>query len=119
MKKIILSLIILGVFSSCQKEEILSKVGMYVETYPVKGRTKINFIDNERLIKMLGEDFWLCEEFKYEIRGNKIIIQDTIYHSYSTLYFRMINKNKFKIGNLYGGPLVPGAPDVKMIFEKE
>ena len=49
-------LIFLGSFCGCRKEEdILSKGGMYIETYPQKGNIKINFINKEKLIIIWDE----------------------------------------------------------------
>lgn len=77
------------------------KPGIYIETDPIKGNNILNFIDDERLLYAKGgiERF---DEFKYKINGYTIeltLVEDsevTTYH-----YFRIIDEQKFEIGNLY------------------
>jgi len=73
LKLIIVLLLLVGSFSCQKKNEYSSlELGIYTETYPVNGRTKINFIDREKLVIIKGEDIKFQDEFKYEICVNAI-----------------------------------------------
>jgi len=121
-------LILAGGFSSCKKKEIESfitpmslQMGIYEELDPVRGRTKISFIDNERLIITkyldLSEEHWNNEEFIYSITDNKIRVSTISSETASEFYFRIISKTKFEIEWLYILPHhVINVPN--MIFEK-
>jgi hypothetical protein len=124
MKKKILKLaalaLLAGTFSCESKEE--TKIpsiesGMYSETYPSQGHTKINVLDKETLEIIKGE---YVDKFKYEILDLSIKItlmeNSPLKEEGTELYFRIISDSKFEIGNLYAS--VPESPVVIMIFEK-
>ncbi|MDR0763068.1 MAG: hypothetical protein LBF01_01040 [Bacteroidales bacterium] len=121
MKKIILQtaailLILAGMMIACGKEETQSlDLGMYVETYPTQGRTRINLIDGEKLV-IIKDEGMQQDEFKYEIDGNTIKLIDIIYQVNIVLYFHRVSNTEFKIENLY--PNIPEAPASYMIFKK-
>jgi hypothetical protein len=83
-----------------ESNEPVLQPGVYVETYPYPGRSKIDFIDNE---KMKIEAFATLR-FKYEIRKNEyaIILDNMDYEGYiSTMFFRVMNNSKFEVTDLY------------------
>ena len=97
---------------SCEKETL--DIGTYIEVSPEKGRTQINFIDNETLV-IIKNNRAHSDKFKYEISGNKIKLT----HSSGTvdeIYFHIINNSKFEIGYLYIN--FPESPVKTMTFEK-
>jgi hypothetical protein len=112
-------------FSACRKEEMLSKVGHYIEVSPIKGNTKINFIDNERLV--LSQNLTMEEKyhthFEYKYKNHKKSIKltwlDASLGNSNYFYFKYKNKNKFEMGSLYIEPAVAIGPPTIMIFEKE
>lgn len=93
------------------------EMGIYSEITPVKGSTKINFVDHERLVIMYGEGK-SHYEYKYELRDDVIRIASIEYpDGWGNLYFRIINNRKFEIGYLHFH--IPEYYPPPMIFEKE
>jgi hypothetical protein len=130
MKKNILTtaiLLILAGMISCGKDKNdneeknpLLDLGIYIETYPTKGRTRIDLIDREKLaiIKDYGNS---SAELYYKIieEENTIIffqLEDPS-DDVGGAYFKVINASKFEISYLYFA-LAYGAPKI-MTFEKE
>jgi hypothetical protein len=131
MKKIILQttaiLLILAGVVACGKEEedipIVLDLGTYIETYPTKGRTRVDLIDREKLaiIKDEGRNI---DEFYYTISDEDNVIDLTLIAdpslgggSVNRFYIKTITSLKFEIENLYPGPYI-GVMQT-MIFEKE
>jgi hypothetical protein len=112
--------VLMGSLVACGKEEMKLDSGLYVETYPVEGRTQINFIDGRKLslFKYVDTDGSVSEHY-YVINEeeDKIRLTLTGYPSRITYhYFKIITDSKFEISNLYFAPAV-GAPII-MTFEK-
>jgi hypothetical protein len=102
-----------------KKEDQLLDLGTYVETNPIEGRTRINFIDGEKLVIIKSEKS--ITEFRYVINEDDDIELTLIADPsmVSKFYFKMINKFKFEIENLYPTSAIGGGKKVIMIFEKE
>jgi len=101
------------------------ETGKYIETNPVKGNHTLNFIDGERLFSakslvLSGSNDIKYDEFKYEIDGYTIKLTPVEYPELPTYhYFRIVDKRKFEIGNIYitnhGGSTIPPI----VYFEKQ
>ena len=125
LKLTVILLILAGSFCSCTKDKTL-ELGLYEEISPVKGRTRINFIDDERLV-MLKRDYdgeftdEFSDEFRYEISGKTISLLH-IYHldnpSLADIKcFHIINSSNFEICNFYP-TAPPEASKSTIIFKK-
>jgi len=127
-----LLLVLAGVNIACKKDDNKPlKMGVYVESYPEKGRTKINFIDENTLV--IREGYYALSTNQIEIGSyntHNYIISETDSTILLTLvedssigtppiYFHIINDSKFKIGYLYVSPAVVGAPRPIMTFERK
>jgi hypothetical protein len=132
MKKIVLKktailLFLAGSLVSCgkEKETQLLDLGIYVETYPIEGRTRVNLIDREKCAIIKSETS--ITEFYYTINYEEEIIELILIADMSLeeemidkLYFKTINSYKFEIENLYPQPLVgSNTPSLIMTFEKK
>ncbi|MDR3339377.1 MAG: hypothetical protein LBT25_04635 [Candidatus Symbiothrix sp.] len=122
MKERILKLaavLLIAGMAACSEEKreipINLKLGMYSETYPNQGRSKINFIDTETL-EIIKVDY--TYKYNYEIRDNVIKLSPIDdYSSERTEHsFRVISDSKFEIGDFYPHPAM-GTSQI-MIFEK-
>jgi hypothetical protein len=118
-----LTLIFLGfflIFSSCKKEAINSPFkGLYTEDSPVSGRTQLNFINNNLLVKTeIGSSYKDTFYYSFSTDTNKIILTPfwTKEFSEQSFDFKKIDDNSFQIENLY--PSIPEAPESYMIFKK-
>jgi hypothetical protein len=120
-------LILTGCFScgkeKGQEEEFLD-LGMYVETYPIQGRTRINFIDREKLAIIRSEDKFI-DEFYYSVNNARDSIYLTLVADPSSgggmvtgFYFKIITASNFEIGYLYSHTM-EGLPPSPITFEKE
>lgn len=117
--KIITLLFLIGILSSCNNDDdnntqVLN--GIYLETSPVSGRSQLNFINGNTVIKS-EPDNSTEDEFTYEIIGNVIILTPT-WNNTTTQEFEIeiMNNSKFEIENLY--PSVGINPTTYMTFEK-
>ena len=125
-KFIAILLALCSCFVSCKnKEEYNSKgkynsleMGVYIETYPINGRTIINFIDQGKLVIIKDEDVRFQDEFYYEICLDTIkltLVQNST--GMDRRYFHIVNNQKFEIENLYMN--LPENTRTNMIFIKE
>jgi len=100
------------------------ETGTYFEPCPVTnpaimGRTKIEFIDHERLAltRYYGKEGSERRVlYKYEINGYTIKLIYELTGGYEINYFRIINRRKFELEYQYGS--TGEIPDPTMIFEK-
>ncbi|PQB07282.1 hypothetical protein BST83_09030 [Polaribacter filamentus] len=117
--KIIALLFLVGIYSSCNNDDDNSPLtlsGIYSETSPVSGRSQLNFINGNTVVKSepnnSNED-----EFNYEIIGNVIKLTPTWYNTTTQEFeIEIMNNSKFEIENLY--PSVGVNPTTYMTFEK-
>ena len=86
------------------------QLGKYTETYPNIGISIIEFVDSETMLikESIGAPSMM---YKYEIRGNSIILTSGIHKS--EMFFRVINNTTLEIdylfitlGNLPGWPIM-------------
>lgn len=118
--KLMTLILILAIFNSCEKdEEINSQTlsGIYMETSPVNGRSQLNFIDENTVIKTEIESS-TEDEYIYELNGNIITLTHVMDSSSTTFEFdiELMNSSEFEIENLY--PSIPENPTTYMTFEK-
>jgi hypothetical protein len=118
-KKVLLAIFILIGMISCNNDddnvsENLS--GIYTETLPTNGRSQLNFINGNTVIKTeSGSTFE--DEFSYELIGNVIKLTPNWDDSIATEFeIQIMNNSKFEIENLY--PSIPENPTTFMTFEK-
>jgi len=117
--KIIILLFLIGIYSSCNNDDdnnTQTLSGIYSETSPVSGRSQLNFINVNTVIKSepnnSNED-----EFTYEIIGNVIKLTPNSDNSTTHEFeIEIMNNSKFEIENLY--PSVGINPTTYMTFEK-
>lgn len=118
MKKFFLLIAIFCmIFNSCKKGNIINIHGLYIETSPVPGRSKLNFIGFNRVIKSEPGSIW-NDTFHYSFSPGKIILNPiwTNQNSPQQFDFKKIDENSFQIENLY--PSIPEAPKSYMIYKK-
>ena len=106
------------------------EMGIYVESYPEKERSKIYFVDENTLVIQKGYYDWSTNQIIYDSLNtfNYVISESdsTIWLTHvelldlvpSLFYFCAINNRKFEIGNLYPGTLIIGTIRPIMTFEK-
>jgi len=117
--KIIVLLFLIGTFSCCNSDDdnnTLVLNGMYSETSPVSGRSQLNFINGNTVIKS-ELDSSTEDEFTYEILGDVIKLTPTWDHTTTQEFeIKIMNNSKFEIENLY--PSVGVTPTTNMTFER-
>ena len=90
--------------------------GIYSETAPVSGRSELNFINENTVIKSEPENS-IEDKFTYEINGNiiklSLIGDDTITQEFEIV---IMSDSKFEIENLYGS--IGMHPKSYMTYEK-
>lgn len=101
-------------------EEPVLQMGTYMETFPNKGCTKIDFIDGEKM--RITYEYCTSETFsylyEYEIRERGISLTNTdITESGFGLFFRVLNDSTFELD--YLGALLGDGRRIIMTFEKE
>lgn len=119
MKQIItfwgLIFILLG---SCKKDTINSKFfGLYTEASPVAGRSQLNFISSNLVVKSEpGSNY--KDTFNYSFSSGKITLTPTWTNQYSPrqLDFKKIDETSFRIEDLY--PRFPESLPGHMIYKK-
>ena len=117
--KLIALLFLIGICSSCNNDDdnnTQTLSGIYSETSPVNGRSQLNFINGNTVIKS-EPDNSNEDEFTYEIIGNVIKLTPT-WDNTTTQEFEIeiMSNSKFEIENLY--PSVGINPTTYMTFEK-
>ena len=104
--------------TSCKKDTAtISVSGLYIENNPVFGRSHLNFITNDLVVKSeTGSNY--KDTFKYLITPGKIQLTPTWTNQYSgqKFDFEKIDDNTIKIENIYLS--IPEAPKSYMIFKK-
>jgi hypothetical protein len=108
------------IFSSCKKDMAPSTLhGLYIEASPIAGRSQLNFINSKIVIKTeTGSSYIDTFYYSFTPDTTKIILTPAWTNEYSgqPLDFEKIDKNSFKIENLY--PSIPESPESYMIFKK-
>jgi len=103
---------------SCKKEtNTISVSGLYTENTPVFGRSQLNFISSNLVVKSeTGISY--KDTFSFSISAGKILFTPTWTTQYSgqQFDFEKIDDNTFKIENLYLS--IPEAPKSYMTFKK-
>jgi len=121
MKKLALvGLIFLFGLISCNKknESPTNLTGTFIETSPIKNRTQIKFLSENKVIINKSPQTGTGDEFTLKITDNSIKLTPTWDNSSSVkLEFEIISDSKFQIENLY--PSIPENPKTYMIFEKK
>ncbi len=117
MKNIILILSVLIMLSSCHKPTALPSLDIYTERSPVSGRTQLEFLSGNMVIKS-EPGYPYRDTFTCQVSGGNIKLTPTWpYQTLATnLGFWVIDDNTLKIDNLYAS--IPEDPKVYMIFKK-
>ncbi len=117
--KIIALLFLIGIYSSCNNDDdnnTQTLSGIYSETSPVSGRSQLNFVNGNTVIKS-EPDNSIEDEFTYEIIGNVIRLTPTLDNTMIQEFeIKIMNNSKFKIENLY--PSIGVNSLTYMTFEK-
>jgi hypothetical protein len=103
---------------SCKKDAGTNSLsGLYTENSPFLGRSQLNFINNNLVVKSDTGGMYK-DTFSYFISTKKITLTPTWTNQYSgqQLDFKKIDNNTFQIQNLYAS--IPEAPESYMIFKK-
>ena len=105
-------------FTSCKKDSSkISVSGIYTEASPVNGRSQLNFISTNLVIKTEpgGSS---RDTFKYSFTSNQILLtpNGTTQYPVQQFDFEKIDETTIKIQNLYPG--IPEGPKTFMIFKK-
>ena len=104
-------------FASCKKNLNGISENLYTESSPVAGRSQLNFINHNLVIKSeTGSSY--KDTFSYSISAGKIQLTPTWTDEYSTQQFdfEKVDDNTIRIENLY--PAVPEDSKTYMIFKK-
>lgn len=113
----ILTLLIL-LLVSCKKDtNTISVRELYTENSPVTGRSQLNFISNNIVVKSeTGSNF--KDTFSFSISTGKILLTPTWTTQYTgqQFDFEKIDKHTITIENLY--PNIPGSPQSYMTYKK-
>lgn len=117
MKQLFFGILLCSLFIACKKDSSSPIYGLYIENSPVNGRSQLNFIHRNLVIKTeTGSSF--ADTFKYSITQTKIVLtpnwasQDPP----QEFDFEKIDDNTIKIQNLY--PSIPEAPKSYMTYKK-
>jgi hypothetical protein len=117
--KIIALLFLIGICSSCNNDDdniTQTLSGIYSETSPVSGRSQLNFINGNTVVKS-EPDNSSEDEFTYEIIENVIKLTPALNNTTTQEFeIEIMNNSKFKIETLY--PNVGVNPITYMTFEK-
>jgi hypothetical protein len=102
--------------ASCKKEAGSSFNGRYREASPVPGRSQLEFISNNRVVKMETGSIYK-DTFDYSFSADKILLK-AVWANYPTQQFdfKKLDELSFQIENLY--PAIPEDPETYMIFKK-
>jgi hypothetical protein len=106
------------IFASCDKG--ITNVplhGLYTEIRPVPGRSRLEFISNDLLVKSeLGSSYE--DTFKYSVSANKITLTPNWTNQVAPkqLDFKIIDEASFQMENLY--PDIPEFPESYIIYKK-
>lgn len=106
MNKIIFYYLIMAlIICGCHNDDNYSEFnGTYTEITPVENRTLIKFTSSTDLIIIKPENS--ADNFKYEIKGNSIILTHASQNQSQSFEFEKISNIEFRIENLY-----PGIPE--------
>jgi hypothetical protein len=113
----ILSFILSTLLISCKKDAQNLLYGTYTENSPVAGRSQLNFINDNTVIKTeTGSNY--SDTFNYIISQGKIslALEGAISFPPQKFDFQIIDDNTFKIENLYAD--IPEAPESFMTYKK-
>jgi hypothetical protein len=97
------------------------QLGLYIETYPLRGQTLINFIDKEtmEITKIyVRSDYQETVKWKYEIRDNHFIWGTRIEEGDTTWYqlIRVVSDSKFEMRDYH--VITAEYASIVMTFEK-
>ena len=103
---------------SCKKDNnSITLSGNYTENTPFIGRSQLNFISNNLVVKSeSGSNY--RDTFSFSVSVGKILMTPMWTNQYTgqNFDFEQIDNNTFKIENLYSG--IPESPKSYMIFKK-
>ena len=118
IKTALITIIALVGFSACSKDQqTISLSGKFNEMSPIMGRSQLEFIDGNLLIKSETGSIYR-DTFFYKIENDKIKLTSTspVNSNSDEFYFELLNNSKFKIQNLY--PSIPEVPLTYMTYQK-
>jgi hypothetical protein len=117
MRQLLIGLMIISLAACKKSSSSVTLVGVFTESTPVTGRSQLNFIEGNLVVKSeIGSNF--KSTFKYSITQTKIILTPTwrTQDSGQEFDFEKFDDNSFKIENLY--PSLPMGPKSYMTFKK-
>jgi hypothetical protein len=117
MRLILIGLLIISLAACKKNNPSVTVDGLFKETTPVAGRSQLNFINGNLVVKSeIGSVY--KDTFKYSITQTKIILTPnwTTQYSGQEFDFEKIDNNSFKIQNLY--PSIPENSKNYMTFKK-
>ncbi len=110
--------LLLCIAGSCDKDDSLDlPAGIYTETNPVPGRSALNFLNSELLVR-LEPGYATSDTFRFSLLGDKLWLIPTWSDQYSGAWFEFhrIDKNSFRVENMYPG--IPEAPKSYITYKK-
>lgn len=116
--KIIGILLFIVISSACSDDDNNTQTlsGIYTETSPVSGRSQLNFINGNTVVKSEVSNS-IQDEFTYEIIGNVIKLTPNWKNATAQEFeIKIMNNSKFEIENLY--PSVGINPTTFIEYEK-
>ena len=103
---------------ACRKDtNSISVSGLYTESSPVVGRSQLNFISDNLVVKSeTGSNY--KDTFSFSISTGKILLTPTWTNQYpgQQFDFEKIDDKTFEIENLYAS--IPGSPKTYMTYNK-
>ncbi len=115
---ILLIVVLVMILLSCKKDKNPVEIsGLYSEMTPIIGRSQLNFISNNFVVKSETGSIYR-DTFKYSISVGKILMTPiwTNQNPGQTFDFEKIDENTIKVENLY--PSIPESPKSYMTFKK-
>ncbi len=110
--------LLLCMVSSCDKDDSFDlPAGTYTETDPVPGRSALNFLNAELVVRS-EPGYAASDTFRFSLLDDKLWLIPTWSDQYSgTWYeFQQIDKNSFRVENMYPG--IPEAPKSYITYRK-
>ena len=110
--------LLLCLASSCDKDDSLDlPSGLYTETNPMPGRSTLNFINSELLVRS-EPGYSTRDTFRFSLLDDKLWLIPTSSNQYSGTWFefRRIDNNSFRVENMFPG--IPEAPKTYITYKK-
>ena len=110
--------LLLCLASSCDKDDSLDlPAGVYTEVNPMPGRSALNFINSELLVRS-EPGYATRDTFRFSLLGDKLWLIPAWSNQYSGTWFEFqrIDNNSFRVENMFPG--IPEAPKSYITYKK-